>query len=149
MTGAERRLLRLAAVWAVVAIAWLCGACAHWPETLRVRGTLVRVEHRPDYEAHCPMAARLKDANICDMPPVCCAYRATVADATGHTTKFYAFWPRYAVGLLGLVPLGTDATFTLHIRRLVTFPCSLYGCQVAWEYAVDSDADIVPTAAAP
>ena len=111
-------------------------------ETRIVRGVITRVQHRPDYEAPCGVLQEVKDKTACDVPPVCCAYRVTVKDSTGHEERFYAFWPRSAGGLFGLVPQGNAATFRLHLRRVFEFPCTMYGCQSSWEYALDGDADV-------
>lgn len=139
----ERRVLWYGAFLTGVAVLWLCGACA-FPEQKYVRGALIRIEHRQDFEAPCPIFGKLKYAEICDTPPVCCAYRVTVKDSTGHTERFYAFWPRGVPGLEGLVALGSIATFHLHRRTIVEYPCSMYGCPGHMDYALDGDEDVKP-----
>lgn len=127
----ERQILRYGFVLAVLAILWLCGGCAMLPEQLRVHGTLTKVEHDQRYEAPCTITIKTRDKNVCDVPPVCCAYRGIVVDSTGKRTQFLAFWPRFVPGLLGLVPLMTDATFTLEREPVIRFSqCNGggYGC---------------------
>ena len=115
--------------------------CA-FPEQKLIRGAIVRIQHRPDYEAACGLFQQIRDKSACDALPFCCAYRVTVRDAEGHEERFYAFWPKYAGGLLGLVALGDTALFTLHRRRVYEFPCTMYGCRFTWEYALDGDEDV-------
>lgn len=137
---APKRLLWLAAIWSLVSIAWLLGACAGFQQH-SVRGVLVAVRHDERYEAPCGVRSRLYKA--CDELPVCCSYRIVVRNLEGHETVFWAFWPRFAPGLLGLVGLGDTATFLLHTRYLYELQsCSLYGCPQRLEYTLDDDADV-------
>ena len=115
-------------------------ACAFAPKT--IRGTLIEVKHDDRYEAPCGVIANLR--HQCDDLPVCCSWRATVREANGHKTTFWAFWPRYAVGLTGLVAVGDSATFHLHITHLLDLQsCGLYGCPDHLEYTLDADTDVV------
>jgi len=140
---APRRLLWLAFLWAALAILWMCGAC-HSFAPFTVRGTLVAVAHDDRYEAPCNIRARV--ARDCDEMPVCCSYKVTVRDsASGKRTAMWAFWPRSALGLLGIVPLGATATFRVHTAYLSDLQsCSLYGCPQRLEYILESDKDVTP-----
>lgn len=125
-------------------IALTIAACGSFPATRIVTGVLTRVQHDESREAHCPFFARLKDAQICDVPPVCCAYKLTVKEASGKEWRFYAFWPKFAPGIYGLVPVGDSATFKLHQHEVREFPCSLYGCRSTMDYVLFSDDDVKP-----
>lgn len=137
----ERQVLRYGLVLTVLAILWLCGGCA-FPERT-IRGTLIAVQHDNRYEAPCGIHGAI--TRSCDEVPVCCSYRMTVVDSTGHTFRFWSFWPRYALGILGLVPLGGIATFHLHVHQLYDLQsCSEFGCPDKMEYTLDSDGDVQP-----
>ncbi len=118
-------------------------ACA-FPETKVVTGVLTKIEHRPDLEAACPLILRAKDRNACHEPPVCCSYRLTARDSTGHEERFYAFWPDFAPGLRWVELLRLR--FTLHRQEIAGFPCTMYGCRTFLDYALQSDDDwkVVP-----
>lgn len=137
----ERAWKWLGGMFAVGATLWLVGACA-FPERT-IHGTLVAVQHDNRYEAPCGIHGAI--TRSCDEVPVCCSYRMIVVDSTGHETQFWSFWPRYAVGILGLVPLGGVATFHLHVHHLYDLQsCSEFGCPDKMEYTLDSDADVKP-----
>lgn len=111
------------------------------PKDRLVAGTLTAVKHDDRYEAPCGIRGAAYHA--CDDLPICCSYYVTVVDSLGKRTQFWAFWPRFAPGLLGLVPLWTPATFHLHAHYLVLpQTCSVYGCQSQLEWALDSDEDV-------
>jgi hypothetical protein len=123
-----------------LALLALVGACAFAPKT--IRGALKEVKHDDRYEAPCGIRAAI--THSCDEMPICCSYRSTVQEANGHKTEFWAFWPKYAPGLLGLVQIGDTATFRLHVSRLFDLQsCSLYGCPTHYEYTLDDDSDVV------
>lgn len=123
-------------------VALLLAACATFqPHT--VRGALVAVTHDDRYEAPCGVRSRVR--HECDDPPVCCSYRVTVREANGHEEEFWAFWPRFVPGLLGLVALGDTASFRLHTTFLSELQsCGLYGCPQRLEYTLDDDSDVRP-----
>jgi hypothetical protein len=134
------RFLALSAILVVVVLAWLLGACAFPPKT--IRGALKEVRHDDRYEAPCGIRAR--SAHACDEMPVCCSYRSTVIERNGHKTEFWAFWPSYAPGLLGLMNVGDTATFRLHVTHLLDLQsCGAYGCPDHLEYTLDADTDVV------
>ena len=141
MTPVERRSLWYATLFSILAILWLCGACA-FPERT-VHGTLLSVKHDDRYESPCGVIQHIR--HQCDDMPACCSYQAIVQDSTGHRWEVWAFWPRYVPGLLGLVPVGGVATFHLHVRPLRDLQsCGLYGCPTKLEYALDADVDVRP-----
>jgi len=133
---AERELsgLRHQWVWALA----LLYACA-FPTERVVTGVLTRIERRQDLETVCHVGIRVKDSNACHEPPVCCSYRVTVRDSTGHQEYFYAFWPDYAPGLKW-VELRR-VSLRLHRQEIMEFPCSMYGCRSFLDYALQSDDD--------
>jgi len=128
-----------------LAVLLLLLGCVHMPPDFYVRGVLTEVTHDDRYEAPCTITIRIRDRALCDVPPICCSYQATVRDSTGHTQDFWAFWPKFVPGLQGLVPVGGTATFHLH-RHTLILPqtCSPYGCQTQIEYALDDDSDVRP-----
>ncbi len=127
---------------------WLCllaGCAFSMPPDRTITGVLAKVQHDDRYEAPCTITQRIRDKSACEFPPICCSYRATVVDAGGQRTEFWAFWPRQAPGLLGLVPLWATATFRLHAHYLVLpQTCTIFGCQENLEYALDADTDVRP-----
>lgn len=142
LADAGPRFLALSALLVFLAVAWLLGACAPGlkPE-LTVHGTLAKVERDTRYEAPCGILARIHKA--CDDLPVCCAYKAIVVDSAGQRTEFYAFWPAYVQGLLGLVPLYTEATFHLRRDPIYRLPCN-YTCGYDLSYVLEADQDVTP-----
>jgi hypothetical protein len=70
------------------------------PESYTVTGIVTKIEHDERYEAPCGIQPRQQHA--CDDLPICCAYRVTITDSTGHRHHAWAFWPKGAAGL----PLG-------------------------------------------
>jgi hypothetical protein len=67
------------------------------PDNYTVAGVVTRVEHDQRYEAPCGIEARWYRA--CDEVPICCAYRVTITDSSGHRNYAWAFWPRSAPGI--------------------------------------------------
>ena len=120
----------------------LLTGCVVWmPAQKSIVGQLVRVEHDDRYEAPCGIKARF--AKACDEPPICCAYHISVRLANGKAERFWAFWPRYAPGLTGLVALGDTAAFLLHREPVYRLPCAgPYGCQYDLDYVLTGDSDV-------
>jgi len=129
---------RLQLVAAALGALLLVAGCAFPPERV-VTGVLAKVERRQDLESVCHLGVRVHDPNACHEPPVCCSYRLTVRDSTGHEEYFFAFWPDYAPGLkwmeLRLL------RFHLHREEITEFPCTMYGCRTFLDYALTSDDD--------
>jgi len=124
-----------------IIVAWgaaLLSGCASLPAERRFHGTLTKVERDQRYEAPCPLTARLHDATICDVPPVCCSYELTAVAADGTSVEFFAFWPNFAEGL----KVGEEWSFHLHRRAVWRLPCTLYGCTFDVAMALDDDTDV-------
>jgi hypothetical protein len=122
----------------ILVVAWLCYGCA-FPSVRVVTGVLTKIERRQELESYCPIIARVKDPDVCHVPPVCCAYRLTVRDPDGREEWFYAFWPEFKPGLNAME--SKRMLFRLHRQEIFEFPCSLYGCRTFMDYALDSDDD--------